>query len=222
MLLPQPPELVRHRLRPHPVRAARTRLQVDDVDMVNFMTFLMLTSTRPADYSSGLPPAGWADPTSIGTTDLKEDPRMPTVQISETADTGEVRWGVSLIDDQGTVTLRAANALTAGVASSTAKALVHKGPDAPTVHKPPGDDRPAWYVEEVDGQWLARFTLVSETEFDLLLKPDDSDPKAAELALERVKRVLAKAEVKWVPPEADPAYEHKATDVTPTKGHPGS
>ena len=149
---------------------------------------------------------------------------MPTVQISETENTGEVRWSVSLVDDQGAVTLRAANALAAGVASSTAKALVHKGPDAPTFDKPPPDDVPAWFVQKADDRWLAHFTLVPETAFDLLLKAEDAegDPKAAELALERVKGDLAKAEVKWVPPEADPAYEHKATDVTPTKGHPGS
>ena len=149
---------------------------------------------------------------------------MPTVQISEIADTGEVRWGVSLVDDHGAVTLRAASALAAGVASSTAKALVHKGPDAPTLDKPPPDDSSAWYVEAADDRWLAHFTLVPETAFDLLLKPEDAkgDPKAADLALERVKGDLAKAEVKWVPPDADPAYEHKATDVTPTKGHPGS
>ena len=149
---------------------------------------------------------------------------MPTVQISETGDTGEVRWGVSLVDDQGAVTLRTANALAAGVASSTAKALVHKGPDAPIVHKPPSDERPAWFVEKADDRWLAHFTLVPETAFDLPLKPEDAagDPKHAEIALERAKGDLAKAEIKWVPPEADPAYEHKATDVTPTKGHPGS
>ena len=149
---------------------------------------------------------------------------MPTVQISETKDTGEVRWGVSLVDDHGAVTLRAADALAAPVASSTAKALIHKGPDAPTLDKPQQGDRPAWFVEKADDRWLAHFTLVPETAFDLLLKPEDAggDPKGAVLALERVKADLAKAEIKWDPPEADPAYEHKATDVTPTKGHPGS
>ena len=149
---------------------------------------------------------------------------MPTVQISETADTGEARWGVSLVDDQGTVTLLSTDPLAAGVASSTAKTLVHKGADAPTLDKPRAGDRPAWFVEKADDQWLARFTLVPETAFELLLKPEDagSDPKAATAALERVKGELAKAEIKWDPPEADPAYEHKATDVTPTKGHPGS
>lgn len=149
---------------------------------------------------------------------------MPTVQISETADTGEVRWGVSLIDDQGTAILKSANALVAGVASSTAKTLIHKGADAPTLDKPQTGDRPAWFVEKADDRWLAYFTLVPETAFELLLKPEDAkgDPKAVEIALERIKGDLAKAEIKWDPPEADPAYEHKATDVTPTKGHPGS
>ena len=149
---------------------------------------------------------------------------MPTVQISETGDTGEVRWGVSLLDDQGAVTLRTTSALAAGVASSTAKALVHKGADAPIVHKPLPDERPAWFIEKDGDRWLARFTLIPETAFDLLLKPEDAvaDPKGAEIALERARGDLAKAEIKWFPPEADPAYEHKATDVTPTKGHPGS
>ena len=149
---------------------------------------------------------------------------MPTVQISETSDTGEVRWGVNLVDDQGNVTLRSTKALAAGTASSTAKTLVHKGADAPTLDKPGTGDRPAWFVEKVADQWLAHFTLVPETAFDLLLKPEDAegDPKAAEIALERAKGDLVKAEIKWDPPEADPAYEHKATDVTPTKGHPGS
>lgn len=149
---------------------------------------------------------------------------MPTVQISETEDTGEVRWGVSLVDDQGAVILLATNALVAGNASSIAKALVHKGPDAPTLYKPPPDDRPAWFVEQANDRWLAHFTLVPETAFNLLLKPEDNkeDQKTAEFALERVKDNLSKAEIKWVPPEVDPAYEHKASDVTPTKGHPGS
>ena len=149
---------------------------------------------------------------------------MPTVQISETADTGEARWGVSLVDDRGAVILRAARAVASGIASSTAKALVHKGPNTPTLDKRPADDSPAWYLEEADDRWLAHFTLVPETPFNLTLKPGEakSDRKAAEFALERVKGLLAKAEIKWVPPEADPAYEHKATDLTPTKGHPGS
>ena len=150
---------------------------------------------------------------------------MPTLQISETTNTGEIRWGVSLINDHRTVVLRTSDPLAAAVASSTAKALLHKGPDAPTLDKPPTDhDRPAWFTEKVDDRWLARFTLVPETRFDLLLKLEDAagDPKAAQSALEAVKDELRKAEIKWDPPEADPAYDQKAADLTPTKGHPGS
>ena len=150
---------------------------------------------------------------------------MPTLQIFETANTGEIRWGVSLVNDDGTAVLQTSDPLAAAVASSTAKALLHKGPDAPTVDKTPTDhNRPAWFAEKADGRWLAHFTLVPETPFDLLLKPEDAagDPKAAEIALDRIKGELRKAEIKWDPPEADPAYDQKAADLTPTKGHPGS
>ena len=149
---------------------------------------------------------------------------MATVQISETANTGEVRWSVSLIDERGTVTLQSIDALAAGVASSTAKTLVHKGANAPTLNKLGAGDLLAWFVEKADDQWLARLTLVPETAFELPVKPEDAegDPKAIEFALEHVKSELAKAEIKWEPPEADPAYEHEETDRTPTKGHPGS
>lgn len=150
---------------------------------------------------------------------------MSILQISETAQTGEARWGVSLINDEGVVTLNASDPLPAAVASSSAKALVHKGPDAPTVEKAPtAHDRPAWFVDKADDRWLVRFTLVPETPFDLLLKPEDAQGglKVIEIALERVKDALRKAEIKWDPPEADPAYDHKAEDLTPTIGHPGS
>lgn len=150
---------------------------------------------------------------------------MPTLEISDTEKTGEVRWGVTLIDDEGVAILRNTTPMAPGVASSTAKTLIHKGPGSPTLDKPPEDrDTPAWFIEKADGSWLAQFTLITDTSFDLLLKPEDAqgDPKSAALALDNVKASLAKAEITWVPPEADPAYEDKAAVVTPTKGHPGS
>ena len=48
-------------------------------------------------------------------------------------------WDVSLIDDEGVPILRNANSLARGVALSTAKALKHKGPDAPLLEESPGD-----------------------------------------------------------------------------------
>ena len=150
---------------------------------------------------------------------------MPTLEITDTERTGEVRWGITLIDDHGAAILRNTIPLAPGVASSTAKTLIYKGADSPTLDNAPEDhDAPAWFFEKAADSWLARFTLIPETSFDLLLKPEDTkgDPKSAELALQNVKANLAKAEIKWVPPEADPAYEEKVTVLTPTIGHPGS
>ena len=150
---------------------------------------------------------------------------MPTLEITDTEQTGEVRWGITLIDDQGDAILRNTTPLAPGVANSTAKTLIHKGAESPTLDEAPEDhDAPAWFFEKVDDSWLARFTLIPETSFDLFLKPEDTqgDPKSAELALENVKANLVKAEIKWIPPEADPAYQEKAAVITPTVGHPGS
>ena len=97
---------------------------------------------------------------------------MSLLEISENAEVGELRWGVSLINDEGVPILRNTTPLPRGAALSTAKALKHKGPDAPFLAESPvGPDTPAWVAEKVDDGWLVRFTLVSETLFDLLLKP---------------------------------------------------
>ena len=82
----------------------------------------------------------------------------------------------------------------------------------------------AWVPEKTDLGWQVRFTLVSETVFDLLLKSGDvtGDIKVVENALETVKANLVKAEIKWDPPEADPAYKEKESDLTPAIGYPGS
>ena len=150
---------------------------------------------------------------------------MSLLRITDAGQEGELRWGISLITDDGVPLLRNTKLLAKGTALSTAKALKHKGPDAPFLESTPeGLDAPAWIPEKTDDGWLVRFTLVSETPFDLLLKPEDrtADLKGIEHALEVVKSNLAKAEIKWNPPEADPAYQEKESDLTPTKGHPGS
>ena len=150
---------------------------------------------------------------------------MSLLEISETAKVGEFRWGVSLIDDEGVPVLRNITPLPKGVALSTAKALKHKGPDAPFVGEGTvSPDTPAWVAEKANDGWLVRFTLVSETLFDPLIKPEDGtgDEKIVENALTIVKSNLAKAELRWNPPEADPAYQEKESDLTPTVGYPGS
>ncbi len=151
---------------------------------------------------------------------------MSILQIADTEETGELRWGIALVNDEGTAIMRNRTPLAQGVANSTAKALIHKGPDSPTLEKVPedADARAVWIIEKTDQAWTARLALIPDTDFVLLLKEDETleDPKSAILALEDVKTNLRKAEIKWIPPEADPAYEHKAAVITPTLGHPGS
>ena len=149
---------------------------------------------------------------------------MSLLNIKETMRTGERRWGICLVGETGRPILENTNPLAKGVALSTAKVLKHKGPDAPILEKSPGRLVSAWISEKTDLGWVVRFTLVSETVFDLLLKPEDAigDAKVVETAMEAVKICLAKAEITWDPPEADPAYEEKESDETETIGYPGS
>ena len=150
---------------------------------------------------------------------------MSLLEISAIENAGEHRWGVSLIDDEGMTILRNTTGLAKGVALSTAKVLKNKAADAPFAGEGPGSpDTPAWVAEKVNDSWLVRFTLVSETPFDLLIKPEEGpgDEKTVEAALIVVKSNLAKSEIKWNPPEADPAYPEKESDLTQTVGHSGS
>ena len=150
---------------------------------------------------------------------------MSLLEISEIQKAGELRWGVTLISDQGVHVLRSTTPIAKGEALAAAKALKHKGPDAPFLWKYSEDQRtPAWAVEKVDDGWLLRFNLISDTPFEVLTKPEDitGDPKIVERTLEAVRGDLAKAEIRWNPPEADPAYAQKESDETPTTGHPGS
>ena len=150
---------------------------------------------------------------------------MSLLEISEIENTGERRWGVHLINDDGAPVLRNITPLAKIVALSTAKILKHKGPDAPFFGEGPvSSDTPVWVAEKANDGWQVRFTLVSETVFDLLLKSEDAtgNIKVVENAMETVKANLVKAEIKWDPPEADPAYGEKESDLTPVIGYPGS
>jgi hypothetical protein len=149
---------------------------------------------------------------------------MPVLEIIEVKDTGEYRWGLSLLTDEGKTVLRTTTPLAKGVAHTTAKALKQKGPDAPLVDKdPPPLGFPSWVPEKTDGVWLLRFTLVADTLFDPLIKPEDAgDPKITEEVVAVIKINLEKADVTWSPPSADPAAPIKESDLTETLGYPGS
>ena len=87
------------------------------------------------------------------------------------------------------------------------------------IGKPEG---PAWLIEKADKGWLVRFTLVG-TAFALMLKPEEAGlPETAEMAVKVVKDCLARVDIQWDPPEADPAYQDKVTDETEIAGIPGS
>ena len=151
---------------------------------------------------------------------------MSKLDISQVANAGERRWGLILSDDEGEHILRTVTPLAKGETLSIAKALKHKGPDAPLLEEgsPEEPGKPAWIPEKADREWLIRFTLVTATSFDLLLKLEDSGGAEQNIAkaVEVVKSALRKAEIKWNPPEADPAHKEKESDETETIGHPGS
>ena len=150
---------------------------------------------------------------------------MSTLEISETSEQGEHRWGVSLISDEGIAILRSLAPLTKGAALASAKTLKHKGPDAPLLESGPADpDRPAWIVEKENDGWVVKFTLIVETCFEVLFKRQKplSASNIDEGEFKVVRQALAKADIKWNPPDADPAYIEKESDLTPTVGIPGS
>ena len=148
---------------------------------------------------------------------------MPVLEINNTGDLGERCWGLTLTTDDGLAILRTTTALVKGVAHTTAKVLRQKGPDAPFIEGTPDLSGPAWVAEKDDNAWLLRFTFVSETLFDPLVKPEDADDiKSAERVVVEIRSNLAKADVTWNPPEADPAFFIKESDLTEPVGHPGS
>lgn len=148
---------------------------------------------------------------------------MPVLEISKTGDMGERCWGLTLTTDDGQAILRTTTALVKGVAHTTAKALKQKGPDAPFIEGPPDPSGPAWVAEKADNAWFLRFTLISDTLFDPLVKPEDADDiKSVERAVVVISSNLEKADVTWNPPEADPAFAIKESDLTQPVGYPGS
>ena len=151
---------------------------------------------------------------------------MSSLSITKMSDAGEKCWGVVLFDDDGESILLSEKGARKAEVLSVAKVLKFEGPSAPVVEeeKAGEENGPAWVIEKTDHGWIVRFTRVALTSFDLLLKPEDAagSPKTATEAVEAVKNCLAQAEIKWDPPEADPAYDEKETDETEIEGLPGS
>ena len=150
---------------------------------------------------------------------------MSLLNVTKVSDTGEQCWGVVLLDDKGATLLRSEKGVRKGEVTSIAKTLKFEGPGAAIVVEGTGKpEGPAWVLEKTDHGWLARFTRVEITAFDLAIKPEAgaAPAEAAEEVLKAVKDCLAHANIQWDPPEADPAYEEKVTDETEIVGIPGS
>ena len=151
---------------------------------------------------------------------------MCLLNITKVSDAGERCWGVVLVDGDGLPILRSEKGVRKAEVISVAKVLKFEGPDAPVIEEGKGEeeDGPAWLIEKTGHGWIVQFTQVPLTPFDLLLKEEDvaGSSKTAAEAVEAVKGCLAKVEIKWDPPEADPAYEEKETDETEIEGLPGS
>lgn len=151
---------------------------------------------------------------------------MSLLKITKVSNEGEQCWGILLLDEDNMPVLRSEKGVRKGEVISVAKALKFEGPGGPVLvdEKAENSGGAMWVIEKMDRGWLVRFTPVALTSFNLILKPEDAagPTKAAEEAVEAAKGCLSQAEIKWDPPEADPAYEDKETDETEIVGLPGS
>lgn len=127
---------------------------------------------------------------------------MSQLKISKGSEAGERCWGVELLGEGGGL-LRSREGVSGAEALALAESLKSEGPGAPVVDVgkvQPGEA--AWVIEKVRGGWAVRFTPVSETSFELLLKLDGGGepPKAVREAMALVKKCLEDVEIVWVPP----------------------
>ena len=150
--------------------------------------------------------------------------KTAVLEIKEDGDRGERRWAVLLIDAEGKLLLRTIAALSRDDALTAAKLLKSKGSDAPLFADGAAGDRPGWIVEKTDAGWTLSFTLISSTSFAPSPKAEHAeDEKAIAQAVEGIKAALAKVEkIQWNPPDADPAYDPKESDLTAGEPIPGS
>ena len=129
---------------------------------------------------------------------------MSILNITKVSDEGERCWGVELLGEVG-VLLRSQEGVSGVEVVSIAETLRSEGPKAPLLNDgkvQPGE--PAWVIEKARGGWAVRFTPVTVTSFQLLLKLDGGgeQPKAAAEAMALVKKCLDDVEIVWDPPIA--------------------
>lgn len=150
---------------------------------------------------------------------------VPVIEIRDSDAPGERRWSVVLLDAERRPLLITARLISKGEARSLANAIRSKGANAPYVPDGKGSDKPEWTRVSEDGkETTVMFSLARGCPLELVLKEDEKMDSAhsIERLLKEIKELLNDAEIKWNPPEADPAHDAKDQDQTPGKGIPGS
>ena len=129
---------------------------------------------------------------------------MSLLSIVKVSEAGERCWGVELLGEESAL-LRSQQGVSGGDVMSVAETLRSEGPGAPVLEDDkvqPGEA--AWVFEKARGGWAVRFTPVTVTSFELLLKlgAGGEPPKAAAEAIAAVKKCLDGAKIVWEPPIA--------------------
>ena len=143
---------------------------------------------------------------------------MSTVEITRVAEAGERCWGIRLFRDDGEVALESIEAVSKGVAHSMAKRLKHGQAGPPSV----GDEMAVQpgsgaVAHTGDDSLTVKFALIEEATFRVFRRPGDEVASIGEFDA-----WFVDVEIRWCPPEEDPANRAKESDRTKTKGIPGS
>ena len=132
---------------------------------------------------------------------------MSQLKITKVSDDGDLSWGVVLVDGDGNGLLRSVKGVGEADAARTAETLKSEGTGGPVAEMGKGEPgHAAWTVEKTPQGWSVSFSLVADTTFDLLLKPEAwAEPtKVALEAVERIKECLVDVEIVLEPAEARP------------------
>ena len=142
---------------------------------------------------------------------------MSTIEIARTEGAGERCWGIRLLNEGGEAVVESTEPLTKGTAHATAKALKH-GALPRIVNGPLVDQDGSVAVAgaDDDGQ-RAQAGSIEETAFRVCVRVGGEGP-----GTEAIDIRFTDAEIRWSPPEDDPAHRAKESDRTETKGLPGS
>lgn len=143
---------------------------------------------------------------------------MSAIEVTRVADAGERCWGIRLLGDDGEVALESIEAVSKGVAHSMAKRLKHAQAGAPSVGDQTAVQPGSGAVAHTGNDNLTvKFALIEEATFRVFRRPGDDVASIGQFGA-----WFVDVEIRWSPPEEDPANRAKESDHTKTKGIPGS